>query len=174
MVVIQETRVISVNVGDSRAILGCRDHAGRVMSHSLTSDHIPDEPNEFARIMSAGGRIYRTVSTSSTPVSPGQRRPHVWGPCRVWLPDIDAPGLAMSRSLCDDIIHTVGVTSTLEFREHHFDHCKDCVLVIATDGLWQYLSNQEVIDIAMKECEPTKASGRSGNGFCCLLSNIFM
>lgn len=171
MVVIQETRVISVNVGDSRAILGCRDHAGRVMSHSLTQDHLPDEPDEFSRIMDAGGRIYRTLSPSSPPEQmppPGRKRPQVWGPSRVWLPEVDAPGLAMSRSLCDDVIHTVGVTSTLEFREHHFDHCKDCVLVIATDGLWQYLSNQEVIDIAMRECEPSKASGRSDIAILCL------
>lgn len=159
MAIIQETRVISVNIGDSRVILGCRDHEGRIISHPLTRDHTPDEPIEFARIINAGGRVYRTISTSSA--SSQTRKTHMWGPVRVWLPDIDAPGLAMSRSLCDDVIHTVGVTSALEFNEHYFDHCRDCLIIVATDGLWQYLSNQEVIDIAMKECEPSKASVRS-------------
>lgn len=159
MAIIQETRVISVNVGDSRVILGCRDHEGRVISRPLTRDHTPDDPTEFSRIINAGGRVYRTISSSG--VAGQARRAHMWGPVRVWLPDIDAPGLAMSRSLCDDVIHTVGVISTLEFCEHNFDHCKDCLIIVATDGLWQYISNQEVIDIAMKECEPSKASVRS-------------
>lgn len=32
------------------------------------------------------------------------------GPPRVWLPDVDLPGLAMSRSIGDRIAHTVGTS----------------------------------------------------------------
>jgi serine/threonine protein phosphatase PrpC len=161
MAIIQETRVITVNIGDSRVVLGCRDHNGQIISRALTKDHSPDDPTEYARIINSGGRIFRTVSSSSqSKTSSGKRRNLLWGPVRVWLPEIDAPGLAMSRSLCDDVIHSVGVTSTLEFHEHHFDHSKDCLLIIATDGVWQYLSNQEAVDIALHEREPSKASVR--------------
>ena len=30
------------------------------------------------------------------------------GPVRVWLKDQDIPGLAMSRSICDTVAHSVG------------------------------------------------------------------
>lgn len=162
MAIIQESRLISVNIGDSRIVLGCRDQNGQIISRALTKDYSLDDPQEHAWITASGGRIFRTVSSScSSKSSSGKRRNLHWGPVRVWLPDIDAPGLAMSRSLCDDVIHSVGVTSTLEFHEHLFDHTKDCLLIIATDGVWQYLSNQEAVDIAIDESEPSKASIRS-------------
>jgi hypothetical protein len=162
MAIIQESRLISVNIGDSRIVLGCRDQNGQIISRALTKDHSLDDPQEHARITASGGRIFRTVSSScSSKSSSGKRRNLHWGPVRVWLPEIDAPGLAMSRSLCDDVIHSVGVTSTLEFHEHLFDHTKDCLLIIATDGVWQYLSNQEAVNIAIDESEPSKASIRS-------------
>lgn len=163
MIIIQETRVISVNIGDSRVVLGTRNSEGCLIARPLSSDHKPDEFGELNRIIYSGGRVYRTssplpISLNST--SNDSRLPRVWGPARVWLKDVDAPGLAMSRSLCDDVIHTAGVISTLDFHEHYFDHLNDCVLIIGTDGLWQYISNQEAVDIAVKEKEPSKASVR--------------
>lgn len=35
----------------------------------------------------------------------------------MWLKDVDIPGLAMSRSLGDDIVRPVGVTCDPEIRE---------------------------------------------------------
>ena len=67
------------------------------------------------------------------------------GPCRVWLGHMDVPGLAMSRSLGDAIAHTAGVSSEPEFFEYEFNRGReDLILVTASDGLWEFMSDQEV------------------------------
>ena len=43
------------------------------------------------------------------------------GPQRVWLGNMDVPGLALSRSLGDVIAHTAGVSSECEFTEYDFN-----------------------------------------------------
>jgi serine/threonine protein phosphatase PrpC len=79
---------------------------------------------------------------------------------RVWLPKVNAPGLAMTRSLCDDVIHTVGVTSIIDFTEHIFDKDRDAVLIVASDGVWDEMTNQEVVDLCVSCKEPDEAVAR--------------
>ena len=47
----------------------------------------------------------------------------------------------MSRSLGDQIAHTVGVSSLPEVSESYIDK-DDKFAVIATDGVWEFLTNQ--------------------------------
>ena len=68
------------------------------------------------------------------------------GPMRVWLKTDDIPGLAMSRSLGDRLAHTVGVSSEPEVTEHYLTS-KDQIIVLASDGVWEFLSNEEVMEI---------------------------
>ena len=83
------------------------------------------------------------------------------GPPRVWLGHMDVPGLAMSRSLCDGVAHTAGVSSEPEFNDYEFNLGReDIILVMASDGLWEFMSNQEVMDIALHTTEPRFAVDR--------------
>jgi serine/threonine protein phosphatase PrpC len=150
LAIIRESSILCANLGDSRIVLGVRDANGLMIAQALSQDHKPDVGTELHRIQCHGGRVYRTISQVD----------RKWGPSRVWLPHIEAPGLAMSRSLCDDIIHTSGVTSMIDFHDHVIDYNKDCVLLVATDGLWEYVSNQEAVDMAMEHAEPDQASIR--------------
>jgi len=52
----------------------------------------------------------------------------------------------MSRSIGDVIAHTVGVSATPEIKQFKIDG-KEWVLIVASDGLWEFLSNEEVRDI---------------------------
>ena len=72
---------------------------------------------------------------------------------------MDVPGLAMSRSLCDAVAHTAGVSSEPEYFEYEFNQNgrEDLILVLASDGLWEFMSDQEVIDIAATTTEPRYA-----------------
>lgn len=72
------------------------------------------------------------------------------------------PGLAMSRSLGDAVAHSAGVSSEPEFVEYSFnpDNREDVILVMASDGLWEFMSNQEVMDIAASTTEPRFAVDR--------------
>ena len=74
---------------------------------------------------------------------------------------MDVPGLAMSRSLCDAVAHSAGVSSTPEFFEYDFNpNREDLILVMASDGLWEFMSDQEVMDIARATTEPRFAVDR--------------
>ena len=68
------------------------------------------------------------------------------GPERVWLANEDIPGLAMSRSFGDQVASKVGVNAVPEL-SHRVMSAEDKIIVIASDGVWEFLENQEVADI---------------------------
>lgn len=136
------------NVGDSRIICASKgkdDKSLRV--ESVSKDHKPDDPPEKARIVRAGGRVFAV-----------QYDDGVDGPARVWLGHMDIPGLAMSRSLGDTIAHTAGVSSEPEIFTRKLTE-DDKFLVLATDGLWEFITNEEVAAMTVKHTDPLKACG---------------
>ena len=99
----------------------------------LSHDHKPSLPMENQRILSQNGRVGPMLNHQGQPV----------GPARVWMQGQDAPGLAMSRSLGDEIAHTIGVNCCPEVSRFTLGP-DDKFLVVASDGVWEYLSNEEV------------------------------
>jgi serine/threonine protein phosphatase PrpC len=91
-----QNRVTTANIGDSRAIIG----GLTAKAFDLTSDHKPNIPVERNRILRIGGRIAQAKDERGLFV----------GPLRVWLKNEDYPGLAMSRSIGDQVAHDTGVT----------------------------------------------------------------
>lgn len=112
----------------------------------LSLDHKPDVPLEKARILAAGGRVFAVRYDDG-----------VDGPPRVWLGHMDVPGLAMSRSLCDAVAHSVGVSSEPEVFEYTLDSKKEVFLVLATDGLWEFCSDGEVVTMVGRARDPQEA-----------------
>eukprot|EP01039_Chlorochromonas_danica_P008557 gene8557-9430_t len=148
--IIRGNKCTLCNVGDSRTSLGYRNASGGVSAVALTVDHKPDLPAEKARIEAKGGRVFAVEYDDG-----------VDGPARVWLGHMDVPGLAMSRSLGDAVAHTAGVSSEPEFTEYEFNQGReDLILVMASDGLWEFMSDQEVMEIAFQTTEPRFAVDR--------------
>lgn len=148
--VIRDNKCTMANIGDSRTSLGYRNSSGGITAINLTVDHKPDLPSEKARIEAKGGRVFAVEYDDG-----------VDGPARVWLGHMDVPGLAMSRSLCDGVAHTAGVSSEPEFFEYEFSKGReDLILVMASDGLWEFMTDQEVMDIAVLTTEPRFAVDR--------------
>jgi serine/threonine protein phosphatase PrpC len=58
----------------------------------------------------------------------------------------EIPGLAMSRSMGDRVAHSVGVSEEPETWEFTLG-LNDKFLVIASDGVWEFLSNEDVANI---------------------------
>lgn len=133
-VIVTPTKLIIANVGDSRAIIG-KYKEGKWGYEQLSRDHKPNEKDEQARILKMGGRIH-----------PFYQKGIPIGPRRVWVKDQDKPGLAMSRSFGDQLAKTVGVVSTPEIKDYILRK-EDKFILIASDGLWEYLSNQDCVDI---------------------------
>jgi serine/threonine protein phosphatase PrpC len=78
-------RIISVNVGDTRAIL-IKSQNDILSIKPLSNDHKPNIPIEKVRIEQSGGMISRSPDVDDAPY-------------RVWVKDKNYPGLAMSRSI---------------------------------------------------------------------------
>lgn len=123
------------NVGDSRAVL-VRNSSSGWFPVPLSEDHKPSVEDERARIIERGGVIAQQCSSSGL----------FSGPLRVWLPGQQAPGLAMTRSMGDTIASKIGVVGEPELRQVMLTE-QDQVLVLASDGLWEVLSNEEVVAI---------------------------
>jgi serine/threonine protein phosphatase PrpC len=60
----------------------------------------------------------------------------------------------MSRSLGDGLAHACGVSSEASVLEHKRDTAfYDAFLIIASDGVWDFISNSEAIEIVAKHYE---------------------
>ncbi|TKW35370.1 hypothetical protein SEVIR_2G366800v4 [Setaria viridis] len=132
------------NIGDSRAVLGSRDAAGGGMvAVQLTVDLKPDVPSEAERIKKCRGRVFALQDEPEVP--------------RVWLPFDDAPGLAMARAFGDFCLKDYGVISVPEFFHWSLSE-KDQFVILASDGVWDVLSNQEAVDIVSSSPSRSKAA----------------
>ena len=129
------TRIICINVGDSRCIMG-KFNNNKWFSKNLTRDHKPSEPDEMERIISSGGKVEAYRDNLGNFV----------GPERVWKKEGDAPGLAMSRSFGDEVAHTIGVIVNPEINEYQLFN-EDKFIVLASDGIWEFISSEEVVNI---------------------------
>ncbi|KAK8467262.1 hypothetical protein PHAVU_007G001500 [Phaseolus vulgaris] len=124
--------LVIANVGDSRAVLATQDRNGSLTAVQLTTDLKPDLPREAERIRICKGRVFALKS-----------EPWI---SRVWLPNVNSPGLAMSRAFGDFCLKDFGIISVPDFSYHRLTH-RDQFVVLATDGVWDVLSNQEVVSI---------------------------
>lgn len=153
-------RLLVANVGDSRAVLGRCDTArkGGLRAVELTSDQKPSRADEKQRILAAGGK----VDQLTFPVwnAGGGVRLMRGGPERV-MDSSGFGGLAMSRSLGDLSLRPY-VSSQPEVYERKLDS-KDRFLVLGSDGVWDQMSNQEVIDIASRVSDPAHAAREIAN-----------
>ena len=129
------SRLLCANTGDSRAVLGSYINDNWCY-RDLSRDHKPSEENEMKRIISSGGRIQPYKDENNNPI----------GPERVWLLDDDVPGLAMSRSFGDEIAHNVGVICVPEVGTFDLKE-EDKFFVVASDGLWEFISSEECVKV---------------------------
>ncbi|GMY13913.1 probable protein phosphatase 2C 33 [Fagus crenata] len=129
------------NVGDSRAVLGTRENDDSLIAVQLTVDLKPNLPAEAERIRKCKGRVFAL-----------QDEPEV---ARVWLPNNDSPGLAMARAFGDFCLKDYGLISVPDISYWRITE-KDEFIVLATDGIWDVLSNKEVVDIIASA--PARAS----------------
>ncbi|XP_037447044.1 probable protein phosphatase 2C 14 [Triticum dicoccoides] len=139
----QGHNLIIGNLGDSRAILGTRNEDGQLIAVQLTVDLKPNIPSEAQRIRQRRGRIFALPE-----------EPEV---ARVWLPKYNSPGLAMARAFGDFCLKEYGLISMPEVSCHRVTE-KDEFIVLATDGVWDVLSNTEVVSIISRATSRASAA----------------
>lgn len=129
------------NCGDSRLLTD--DASGTTNFRQVTQDHRPDEPSELQRLKDCqrAGRAYlaRVGKRHTLRVFPG--------------------GLAVSRTIgdvgqCRAIIPTPDVFVLPLMNDDDDDNDRGCTqrFVMASDGLWTYVSNEAAGMLAARTC----------------------
>ena len=146
-VILTPNNIICVNLGDSRASL-FRYENGLYYCRNLSRDHKPSEPDESKRIVNNGGRVKKCYD---------EEHKRFIGPDRVWMKNKEEPGLAMTRSLGDKIAHNIGVIDEPEFKTFSYDGTEKFI-ILASDGLWEYVNGDQCINIVKPFYEESKDS----------------
>lgn len=77
-------------------------------------------------------------------------------PPRVWSPHGEYPGTAFTRSIGDAVAEELGVTAEPELLTRELTP-EDRIIVLASDGVFEFLTNQSVVDICAKFADPLEA-----------------
>lgn len=148
------------NVGDSRAVLAVKE-GNRVVAKDLSSDQTPFRKDECERVKSCGARVLSVDQVE------GLKDPDIqsWGdeeteggdPPRLWVQNGMYPGTAFTRSVGDSTAESIGVVavpevSTVHLTTHH------PFFVVASDGVFEFLSSQTVVDMVNRCADPRDAS----------------
>lgn len=138
--------------------------AGKMIAIPLSRDQTPYREDERDRVKKAGAAVM------SIDQMEGKEEMHEhWGdmvlgedldihgdPPRIWIPGQNYPGTAFTRSLGDKLAKEIGVTCEPEILTKELTS-NDHILVVASDGIFEFITNQEAIDICLAADSPLHA-----------------
>jgi protein phosphatase 1L len=128
-ILIDSKTLYVANVGDSRAIVSKAGNA-----EQLSVDHEPGNSTERGKIEEKGGFVSNM---------PGD------------VPRVDGQ-LAVARAFGDKSLK-VHLSATPDIKELKIDDETE-LLILASDGLWKVMENQEAVDLVKKIKDPTAAA----------------
>ncbi|GMF43159.1 unnamed protein product [Phytophthora fragariaefolia] len=123
------------NVGDSRAVIATMSE-GKLVAQPLSVDQTPYRSNWAANLNDQ-------VDEDGDP-------PRIWSPYGAF------PGTAFTRSLGDEIAETLGVIGVPEITSLQLTE-DDKFVVIASDGVFEFLTSQAVVDMVAQYEDPLEA-----------------
>ena len=153
--------------------------SSKLKSYALSSDQTPYRLDERVRIRKTGGRVLsldqveglepidkRAAELDEIKLAEGgsmtgelvlgEEIDEGGDPPRVWHPYGDYPGTAFTRSFGDAVAEELGVIALPEMLTHDLTP-EDKIIVLASDGVFEFLTNQSVIDICAKFTDPLEA-----------------
>ncbi|KAJ4770180.1 Protein kinase family protein [Rhynchospora pubera] len=147
------------NAGDSRAVIA-EKRGDDLVAVDLSIDQTPFRNDELERVKECGARVLTLDQIE------GLKNPDVqcWGseegddgdPPRLWVQHGMYPGTAFTRSIGDSVAESIGVIAEPEIfvldlnPSHPF-------FVVASDGVFEFLSSQTVVDMVAKFKDPRDA-----------------
>ena len=150
------------NIGDSRAVVG-EKKGKRVIAYSLSIDQTPYRQDERERVKASGAVVMSCDQLEGVVpyhenwgVNLGEELDNGGDPPRVWAPGKSFPGCAFTRSIGDGVAETIGVTAEPELLRKELTE-EDQFVVLASDGVWEFLTNQSVCDMILKFNDPLDA-----------------
>eukprot|EP01033_Poteriospumella_lacustris_P013111 gene13111-9389_t len=152
------------NVGDSRAIIVSKTDDDRLVAKPLSSDQTPYRKDERERCKKYGARIMsmdqiegmEPIHENWGDLNLGETIDEGGDPPRIWSPKGDYPGTAFTRSLGDCVAEECGVVAEPEILEREIlPH--DKFIIIASDGVFEFLTNQMAADMVARYTDPLEA-----------------
>jgi len=129
----QKQKLTVSHVADSTCVMGSweDDSRKKLKGEPLTKDHKPNDPKEKKRIEANGGRVVFDGYANH----------------RIYAQKGRYPGLNMSRCLGDLLGHQdAGCSAEPDVNEYSLTSL-DHVLLLCSDGVWEFISPQEAVDI---------------------------
>ncbi|KAM1727229.1 hypothetical protein ACFX12_017898 [Malus domestica] len=158
-VLVRGRTICIANSGDSRAVIAERK-GDDIVAVDLSIDQTPFRVDELERVKLCGARVLTLDQIE------GLKNPDVqcWGteesddgdPPRLWVPNGMYPGTAFTRSLGDSIAETIGVVANPEIVVLELTQ-NNPFFVLASDGVFEFLSSQAVVDMVAKFKDPRDA-----------------
>lgn len=131
------------HVGDCRAVLARPDEQPNARDFHytptvLTQDHKLSVDTEIARVHKAAGATWKLLNDSVS---------------RLFIPNMEIPGLTLTRALGDRIGHAVGVEHlpvVRKFRRSELPQGVSSFLVLGSGGLWATISERLAVNWVSK------------------------
>ena len=145
LIVLFRNKIISINLGHSKSILINKDN--KIIQ--LNRCHIPELDEEKKRIEENGGEVKRQEWSKE-------------GPERIFHKNDKEKkysGLSVSRSFGDFALNQIGVITVPEIKEFDVNYDDISIMVIGTNGIWEFLTNEKVKDIILPYYDENNITG---------------
>jgi len=150
------------NIGNSRAVIAER-RGKNIVASQLSFDQTPHRRDERERVKAAGAMIMTTAMAEGKEkydsgwVDTMKEDAPIKDQPLVFESGDTRPGCNYTRSIGDRASKRLGVIAEAEMLKKHLKE-SDQAIMIATDGVWQYLSNQVVCDTVFQYSDPVDAA----------------
>lgn len=147
------------NVGDSRAILAVQEK-DCISARALSRDQTPFREDERARVRSHGAEVLtmRQMETGGGEDEGITSEEEQGGdPPRLWAPGASWPGTAFTRSIGDSVAEAIGVCAEPEVEVLNLGP-SHLFLVLASDGVFEFMSNDDVVQLVDMHSDPQSAA----------------
>jgi CRP-like cAMP-binding protein/serine/threonine protein phosphatase PrpC len=157
------------NCGDSRAIIASEEDTGRkksvkLIARPLSIDQTPFRKDERERVKKSGARVMTMDQLDGLEpihenwgLNLGEEIDDSGDPPRIWAQDGDYPGTAFTRSIGDSVSERLGVFADPEMGREQLT-AQDKFIVVASDGVFEFLTSQAVVDMVCKYTDTLSAS----------------
>ncbi|CAN6251208.1 unnamed protein product [Urochloa humidicola] len=158
-ILVRGKTIYVANTGDSRAVIA-EKRGDDIVAVDLSIDQTPYRFDELERVKECGARVLTLDQIE------GIKNPDVqcWGteesddgdPPRLWVQNGMYPGTAFTRSIGDSVAESIGVIADPEIFVLDLNS-KNPFFVLASDGVFEFLSSQKVVDMISKYKDPRDA-----------------
>lgn len=141
-----------------------KEENGTLVPKALSTDQTPYRRDERARVRKCGARVLNMDQLEGLEaihddwdMNLGDEVDEGGDPPRIWSQDGAYPGTAFTRSFGDSIAEELGVCAEPEIFKYEMSS-DDKFMIVASDGVWEFITNKEVVEIAKKADDPQEAA----------------